>query len=303
MEIYVCADLTPEQLQRLNASAGDATVHARTNRAQFEKSEVVFGNPPTDWLAECPDLKWIQLESVGFGEYDNSQWPALGNQITVTNLSGFFAEPVAQSILAGILGLYRGIDQVTELRHQERWLGEDLRKSFRTLNDAKVVLFGYGAINKRLAELLNPFRCDTQSFNSQWQEKDLDRALATADVVVSTVPDTPLTRDVFSKRRLALLPQQALFINFGRGSVVDEAALAGALTSGDLGGAVIDVTRDEPLPTGHPFWTCPNLILTQHSGGGTGDEMDLKVDVFIDNLKRYRGQHQLNGIVSFTRGY
>ncbi|UVK46611.1 hypothetical protein BPNPMPFG_002297 [Mesorhizobium sp. AR07] len=91
--------------------------------------------------------------------------------------------------------------------------------------------------------------------------------------------------------------------NFGRGSILDEGALADALEQGRLGGAVIDVTRDEPLPAGHRFWACPNIILTQHSGGGTTDELDRKIDVFLANLARFRAGTPLEGIVDFSRGY
>jgi phosphoglycerate dehydrogenase-like enzyme len=95
----------------------------------------------------------------------------------------------------------------------------------------------------------------------------------------------------------------AIFCNFGRGSAVDEPALNAALRSGHLGGAVIDVTREEPLPPGHPFWTCPNLLLTQHSGGGTFDEVERKIDYFLANLAHFHADRTLTGLVDFSRGY
>ena len=75
------------------------------------------------------------------------------------------------------------------------------------------------------------------------------------------------------------------------------------LLPGAWGGAVIDVTLDEPLPDDHPFWICPNTIITQHSGGGTMDEIDRKIDVFAANLTRYRNGEPLVGTVDFSRGY
>ena len=95
----------------------------------------------------------------------------------------------------------------------------------------------------------------------------------------------------------------SIFVNFGRGSVVDDDALADALQSGLLRGAVIDVTRDEPLPAEHRFWQTPNIILTQHSGGGTSNEIDRKIDWFLDNFGRYQRGEKLNAIVDFSRGY
>jgi phosphoglycerate dehydrogenase-like enzyme len=108
---------------------------------------------------------------------------------------------------------------------------------------------------------------------------------------------------MFDTARLALLPKHAVFANFGRGSIVNEASLADALNNGQIGGALLDVTEDEPLPTSHPFWKCRNTILTQHSGGGTADELDKKIDVFLSNFTRFRNGEPLVGIVDMKRGY
>ena len=307
-EIFCAFPLTAPHERRLREGLTDATLYALDsvepkNRAAFDRCEIVFGNPPASWIAESPLLRWVQLESVGFGEYAALDWAMLGRHIRVTNLAGFFAEPVAESIFAGVLALYRGIDRVVHLREKREWRGDALRSELRTLEGASVVLFGRGAINARVAELLGSFGCRVTAFGRDWDASGLDAALGRADVVISVVPDAPGARDVFDRARLARLKPGALFLNFGRGSVVDDDALADSLESGALGGAVIDVTRDEPLPSGHRFWTTGNLILTQHSGGGTAEEIDRKIDVFLDNLARYRRGEPLQGLVDFSRGY
>ncbi len=131
----------------------------------------------------------------------------------------------------------------------------------------------------------------------------LDRAIASADVVVGAAPDTPETRDVFNRRRIGLIRPDAILVNVGRGSLVDEEALAVALHAGRIGGAVLDVTREEPLSPDHALWSCPNLILTQHTGGGTADEIDRKIEWFAENLARYRRGEPLRGVVDLSRGY
>jgi len=185
------------------------------------------------------------------------------------------------------------------LKHNVDWQGDTLRPLLRTLNASHVLLFGQGAINSRVAELLVPFRCDIVRFGRDWTNTSLDKALNQADLVVSTVPDTPGTRGVFDRRRFNNFKWGSIFANFGRGSAVDDDALADALQSGFLRGAVIDVTRDEPLPAEHRFWQTPNLILTQHSGGGTSNEIDRKIDWFLDNFVRYQRGEELNAIVDF----
>ena len=297
-----CVVLSGEQQARLREGAGDWEVRFQAPAAPSD-SPVIFGNPEPEVVAGNHVLRWLQLESVGFGEYGDLDCSRPSGSVRVTNLAGFFADAVAETALAAILALGRGIDRLSVLKQQAEWVGDPLREDLRLLKGASVLLFGHGAINRRLAELLSPFGCRITPFASDWSADVLDQALGEADIVVATVPDRPATRGLFDRSRLARMKRGAVFCNFGRGSLVDEAALAEALESHHIGGAVIDVTEDEPLPPGHPFWHCPNTIVTQHSGGGTADELDRKIDVFLDNLARYRADEPLVGVVDFAKGY
>lgn len=310
MDIFLSLEVTARQVRRLEEIAGADRLHVRGVFAgdaaldpDFGRCEVAFGNVPAGWLAQGPALRWVQLESVGFGEYRGLDWSTLGRAVTLTNIAGLFAEPVAETALAGILALYRGLDRLVRLQSAGSWEGDPMRRSLRTLAGARVVLFGRGAINRRLAELLRPFGCAVEDFGRGWAAERLDRALSAADVVVSAVPETDDTLGVFDAARLSLLKPTALFVNLGRGSVVAEAALAERLRDGRLAGAVLDVTAQEPLPPSHELWRCPNLILTQHTGGGTEDEIDRKIEIFADNLTRYRAGAPLVGVVDFEKGY
>lgn len=300
--IAVCVVLSDEQKARVRDGAGDWEVRFQEPSEPCD-CPVVFGNPEQDVVAASRVLSWLQLESVGFGEYAGLDWSRPDGMVQVTNLAGFFADPVAESALAGILALGRGIDRLAILKQRVEWVGDPLREELRLLKGATVLLFGYGAINRRLAELLSPFGCKMTHFASDWTAEALDATLAAADVVVATVPDTPATRGLFDRARFARMKPGAVFCNLGRGSLVDESALAEALQSGHLGGAVIDVTQDEPLPANHPFWYCPNAIVTQHTGGGTADEIDRKIDTFLTNLAHYRAGAPLIGLVDFAKGY
>jgi len=311
MKLFLSIDeFTDVQLARIERLAEGATLIERKNykdeapiESDFNQCDVVFGNVPAHWIEQSAVLRWAQLDSVGFGEYRALDWSRLEKQITMTNLAGFFAEPVAQTALAGILSLYRGIDKLTLARSAKQWHGDPMRSTLRTLANVNVVLFGQGAINLRFAELLAPFNCVITKFGKQWQESELNAALTNAGVVVCTVPETDKTVGVFNLQRLSLLKPDAIFVNCGRGSVVDEPALASLLNDKKIGGAVLDVTVDEPLDDSHPFWNCPNLMLTQHTGGGSDDELDKKISVFADNLKRYKKGEPLKSIVDFKRGY
>lgn len=306
-KIALCIELPPHQQQRLRDAIGPDELCVFLPGTDLSENclnecEIVFGNPPACWLAAAPSLRWVQLESVGFGEYSELDRTA-NPDLVLTNLAGFFADPVAETALAGILALGRGIDWLVHLKDSKTWEGDPLRRRLRMLRGAHVVMVGYGAINQRLAELLAAFHCQITTIRSSTTTEKLDLALGRADIVVCTAPDSAQTRNLFDAPRLSLLPTHAIFANLGRGSIVDEMALVAALSEGKLAGAVLDVTRSEPLPKNHPLWACPNTLLTQHSGGGSADELDRKIDVFLGNLGRYRRGEPLQNAVDFKRGY
>lgn len=215
--------------------------------------EIVFGNPSPKVIFKSRNLKWIQLESAGFGEYADLDWPSLDGRITLTNLAGIFANPVAETTLAGLLALGRGIDRLVRLQDERRWNSDPLRTELRLLRNASVVMVGYGAINQRLAELLDPFNCHITIIGSNTSHQVLDTALVTADIVVCTDPDSPQTHSIFNAERILLMPRTYVFANMGRSSIVAEKALADALNQRRLAGAILDVTNDEPLPANHAF--------------------------------------------------
>jgi phosphoglycerate dehydrogenase-like enzyme len=313
MNIFVRMALEERARKTITQEAGDEDdiafadgMHGPEQKEQFLTSDVAFGNVPAAWLEETDRLQWLQLESVGFTPY---QEVAPGRSFTLTNLKGFFGTPVAETILAGVLALYRGVDTLVELKSERAWRKMEVRPALRTLHGQRAVILGSGSIGRALKRLLLAFSCPVTVFANSAPEADiytpseLDEALTNADVVAACLPDTPDTRNLFDRRRLALLPERAVFVNVGRGSVVDEEALTRALQDERLGGAVLDVTREEPLPETHPLWHCPNTILTQHTAGGTADETEQKVHFFLDNLSRFRDGETLLNVVDFERGY
>ncbi len=308
MELFVCIGVDSAQRSRLERIAAGDRVHFAEPAsldgppdARFLASEVALGSVPPDWVAASSALRWLQLDSTGIDAYLRPDIERSG--VRISNLRGFFANPVAESCLAGILALYRGIDRLFVLQRRKEWVGPAYRPRLRLLTGRRVVLFGYGAINRRLAELLRPFGCEIVPFASDWTDEALDRALADADIVACVAPETENTRQAFDRRRLSLLKPGAVFANLGRGSLVDEAALVEALSDGRVSGALIDVTLVEPLPADSPLWDAPNVLLTQHTGGGSDSECDRKIDLFEVNLGRYRRGEAPDNPVDLSRGY
>jgi phosphoglycerate dehydrogenase-like enzyme len=288
-------------------STQDVAANHPAALAAFLDADVCFGNVPARWLSQARRLRWLQLESIGM-EYYNGVTD-LAPDLRVTNLRGLFDQPAAETALAGLLTLYRGVDQLLAAQARADWISLSVRPQTKLLRDKEVVILGHGSIGRKVRQLLEAFGCRVRSFARVTPEAellnfaDLDAALPEVDVLVCCLPNTTETRGVFDRRRLGLLPARAVFVNVGRGATVDEGALIAALQNHRIAGAVLDVTCVEPLPPGHPLWTCPNTILLQHTGGGYPEELLDKARVFIANLNAFHAGQPLANIVDLSKGY
>jgi glyoxylate/hydroxypyruvate reductase A len=311
MSIYVQLALTEADLAALRAAGADETVHiahpdglTTRDREAFAAAEIALGNCPAEWIAASTSLRWLQLASTGLDGYTRLAWRP---EVICTNLPGAFADPVAQTCVAGMLMHYRGLDRLVALQRSALWHRAELRPRLRTMVGQRVLMLGAGVIAQRVVTLLAPFGCEVTTFARRSGDittiDELDGALPDADIVCAVLPDTEQTRRLLDRRRLGLMKTNSLLVNAGRGSLIDETALIDALRAGHLAGAVLDVTVDEPLPPESPLWTCPNLLLTQHTAGGSNNENHTTIAVFAENLRRYRAGLPMHGIVDWQRGY
>ena len=272
-------------------------------------SEIMFGNVPLDWLKEATSLRWIQLDSAGFDSYLPLATRAEPLPVLISNLNDFYGEAVAEALLTGILSMYRQLPALLAAQRAGRWIKDEVESSIRHLHGSRVVVLGAGSLGRAIGTLAAAFRCRVDYFARSSpiarlrNSVDLDRELPEADLLVNTLPQTPLTVGLLDRSRLLRLPSRAVFVNGGRGSVVDETALVELLRNNRLAGAVLDVTQIEPLPAGHPFWALPNVILSQHTGGRFPAEIDTKVTRFLLNMERFAAHQPLIGAVDAIRGY
>ena len=312
MQIYCAIQLNKNEKKFLKNSTQLFNIEFRDELERekreeaFMESEICFGNVRPAWLEQTTKLKWIQLESVGFGTYQNVK-PTGG--FIMTNLKNFFGVPVAETALAGIMTLYRGMDQFVEDKLNKRWQGASIRPRLHLLQNKRVLIMGGGNIGKQLKKLLSAFDAKITVFGTRPINSDiytlerLDAVLPEQDILVTCLPGTDKTQGIISKERLELLKPGAIFVNVGRGSAVDEGALISMLNNNQLGGAVLDVTLKEPLPSDHPLWNCPNTLITQHSAGGYKEEVIDIVKVFLENLERFRNGVPLENVVDMEKGY
>jgi phosphoglycerate dehydrogenase-like enzyme len=131
----------------------------------------------------------------------------------------------------------------------------------------------------------------------------LHEALALADAVVLVLPLTERTRNLIDAPALAAMKPGAVLVNMARGGILDEAALAEALAAGGLGGAVLDVFAEEPLPAGSPLWDLDNVIVTPHVASVFAGWERKAAEVFADNLARRLAGEPLANVIDPSRGY
>ena len=269
----------------------------------FLKSEIVFGNIPPDWVKQSSKIRWLQLESTGFAEYSNVKKNFLNKDIIITNLKSFFAPQVAQTVMAGIFSFYRGLDSFTLLKKRKKWIGDPIRAKLKILNDKNILFFGKGSINQEIVKYIKVFNCKYSFIDSNSKKSFFIKQVKKAEIVICALPGTTKTKMLFNKKMINSLSKQTILINVGRGNLINEKYLIKKLKNNDLKGAVLDVTAEEPLRKNNPLWSCPNLILTQHTGGGYKDEIMDKVNFFLDNFQRYKKKSKVLNKINPMKGY
>ncbi|TDN37836.1 D-2-hydroxyacid dehydrogenase [Hymenobacter sp. UV11] len=308
MRLFVYSPLPDDLRAHLHQALPTATItHAADqpagSLANLQQATVLFGNPPREWLAQdLPNLQLWQLDSAGFDRYQG-----LAVAAPVANMGDYFAWPCAETMVAGLLALYRALPELARLQAEQRWVGAPIRARMGLLRGKRVVILGAGTIGQAVRQQLSGFGCAVQLLartDPQAQlhsREELLAVLPTTDIVVNCLPGS--AQDFFAADLIAALPPHSIYASVGRGNTTDEPALIAALQAGRLAGAVLDVTATEPLPPGHPLWTLPTVLLTQHTGGGQPDEAAGKVAQLLRNLHRLQAGQPLENQVELKRGY
>ena len=269
----------------------------------FLKCEIVFGNIPPDWVKQSSKIRWLQLESTGFAEYSEVKKNFLNKDVIITNLKSFFAHQVAQTVMAGIFSFYRGLDIFTLLKKEKKWIGDPIRAKLEILNDKNILFFGKGSINQEIAKYIKLFNCKYSFIDSNSNKSFFTKKLKKAEIVICALPGTTKTKMLFNEKMINSLSKQTILVNVGRGNLINEKHLIKKLKNNDIKGAILDVTAEEPLRKNNPLWSCPNLILTQHTGGGYKDEIMDKVNFFLDNFQRYLKKSKVLNKINPIKGY
>lgn len=254
------------------------------------------------------DLRWVQLPDAGVERWLDAGVVAVG-PTAFTSARGCYGPQVAEHALALVLAMARRLPECSAL---PAWPSSD-KPWGGSLRGATVVLVGAGDIGSNLLALLAPFGAhviavtrsgrDVPGASRSVAVRDLETALAVADVAVLAAPSTPETVGLLSASRLAALPVHAVLVNVGRGDLVDTHALVTALRSGRLAGAALDVTEPEPLPDGHPLWSEPHALITPHVANPPHLKIAALAARVRDNTERLAAGDPLVGLVDPGVGY
>lgn len=253
-----------------------------------------------------PDLKWVQTTFAGM----EGMMEDLPKGLRVTNASGVHAEKGGEFVLAACLALAYQLPQFVTDKEEKAWnplFGP-------VLNKHRITLLGVGAIGTAAAQNLRKLGCKVTGVTRSGKAKtkleriatldELDDVLKETDILVSTLPATPETEGLISRKRVRMLPKGAGVVVVGRAAPLDYEAILDRLDDGSLRGAILDVFPDEPIPNRDRTWKTPRLIVTPHcSVDDHTTYIDRCLEIFVDNLVRFAAGRKLKNLVDPKQGY
>ena len=262
----------------------------------------------------APEVRWIQGTSAGIGTLMRRERYAERLPNTVfTTASGVHSIPLAEFCLMAILAHVKQLPRMHANQARREW---DVFAS-TDLCGRTIAIVGAGKIGTELARRCKAFDMEvlgvkrsaagSRAVDAHMDElhsmDGLHAILPRAEYLVLITPHTPETEGLIGSEELALLPRGAYLINIGRGIALDEAALLEAIGSGHLAGATLDVFHTEPLPSDHPLWGAPEVLVSPHTGSVTDRENNYLIDLFCDNLRRYLDGKTLRNLYDHEKGY
>lgn len=308
---YPCDHRGAEDFQR--DEAGE-----RRWRELLDQAEVLLGIPsesPAELarvIREHRGVRWVQAMYAGAGQQVRAAGltPEELERVAVTTTSGVHAGPLAEFVMLGLLAFTKDLPRLLRDKRRRHWDHYPMRE----LAGQTLLVVGLGEIGREVARQASALGMRVLGVRRhrgprpQWVDEvhtveALPELLPRADAVVLTLPGTPATEGLFDREMIGRVRPGAIFVNVGRGTVVDEAALTEALLAGRLAGAALDVFAKEPLPLDSALWDLPNVLLSPHTAALSLQENERIVALFSDNLRRYLNGEPLRNRVDPVEFY
>jgi phosphoglycerate dehydrogenase-like enzyme len=314
------AEPAEAQLATLRRQLTDVKIIAGDSAAVF-KQDAIHATVLFNWsgalelfkevFAMCPNLRWVHSRSVGL---ERTLFPEIvQSEVPLTNGAGVFSASLGEFTLGAIL--YFAKDFRRMIRNQMAGVWEAFDVSWAS--GQTVGIIGYGDIGRAIAERTRALgmtvlavrrhasssqAADSLVAETYTPERRLEM-ISRCDYVVVAAPLTAETRGMVGEAEFAAMKPTAVVLNVGRGPVINEEAMIGALSSSRIRGAALDVFDHEPLPPGHAFYKLENVLLSPHCADHTPDWLDNAMKFFIEQYERFRKSEPLLNVVDKKLGY
>ena len=292
----------------------DLQIMTDPNSAAFGEAEVIIGNVEPLILQRAKKLKWVQVLHAGV---ENMPREMIEHPLVLTNMQRVFAPVIAESAIALLLSLTRGLVQFAIPNFgQKKWVRNPPDNiKLNDLYNKTIGIVGMGGIGSETARRLHygfnmrVLATDAKPMHKPDFVEELHdpswfmEMVSKVDVLMSAAPLTKETKEMFNDQVFSKMKPHAYFINMSRGGLVKQDALVEALKSGKISGAGLDVVTPEPLPADDPLWTCPNLIITGHNSTEADSRYERMFGLVLENLRRYTLELPLMNVVDKHKGY
>ncbi len=316
--LFNCDESTRQRL--LQVGEGKCEFHFRSPdwtkeqyHAALKTANIILGEPKKEDLTYCKNLQWMQSTSSGVNYYvESGLFP---QDALLSCATGCYGSIISEHLLAMVMALCRRLPEYQEQQKLHKW---EIRRYDKPLEDATLMILGAGDIGTTLAKWMRPMvgkiigvRRSRRAFPACYDEmitvEELDDKLPEADILVCILPHTPETIHLLDETRMRKMKQDAILVNGGRGSLIDQEALIRVMKEGWFWGVGLEVAAPEPLPADHPLWEQPRVLITPHAAGNSfapGSPLEKKLWKFIiGNLETYLKTGKPGNLVDFSTGY
>ena len=282
-------------------------------REALADANIIIGEPRNEDFQYCRRLELMQSPSSGVNYYVGGG--CFPKDAVLCCMTGGYGNILAEHLLAMVLSLCRRLPEYRDQQYEHKW---ELRRYDKQLEGTTLLILGAGDIGTTLARWMRPMvgriigvrrvvREKPDCYDEMITLDELDGYLSQADIIVCALPHTPETVNLLDERRLRLMKEDAVLVNGGRGSLIDQMALCRLLDEGWFWGVGLEVTQPEPLPPEHPLWEQKRVIITPHAAGNSfapGSPLDRKIwDFMIKNVSSYLSGNEIENRVDFATGY
>lgn len=314
-KILVVMDVLEEHKAILNNISSELEINyihfSKLTAPDVEDAEIIIGTPDPKFLANCKNLKLLQLNSAGTDGYTANG--VLPEGTILANATGAYGLAISEHMIGALLCLMKKFDLYKMNQINKMWKDEG---PVSAIYGSKTLIVGFGDIGNEFGKRMYALGSKITGIRKNINHKpdyieslhtmdDFYDCLKDADIVASCLPGTAQTYQLFDEKAFENMKKNSYFLNIGRGTAVKTDALCDALESGKIAGASVDVTDPEPLPSNNRLWNMPNILITPHVSGGyhVKETHDRIIEIARKNIVHLVNGESFENIVDMNTGY